>query len=61
MKCHECGADMVRDVRPGKIVCEGRTVTIDQPGWYCLGCNTVVLSAKDSLVMDEAFVQLRGK
>ena len=57
--CHECGTDMVRDTRPDVVTYKGHTVTINQPGWYCQECSEVVLSAEDSVVADEAFIQLR--
>lgn len=59
MKCHECGAEMVRDVRPGEVTYKGHVVKIEQPGWYCQGCDEIVLDGPDSAVTERAFVQLK--
>jgi HTH-type transcriptional regulator/antitoxin MqsA len=31
IKCHGCGKEMVRDVRPHELTYKGHSVTIDQP------------------------------
>lgn len=59
IKCHECGAGMVRDVRPSDVTYKGHVVKIDQPGWYCQGCDEIVLDGSDSAVTEQAFVQLK--
>lgn len=61
IRCHACGADMVRDVRPDEVVYKGHSEKIDQPGWYCQGCDEVVLDGADSAVADEAFIRLRAE
>jgi HTH-type transcriptional regulator / antitoxin MqsA len=60
IRCHACGADMIRDVRPDEVEYKGQTATFDQPGWYCQGCDEVVLDGADAAVANEAFVQLRA-
>ena len=60
IRCHACGADMVRDVRPDEVTYKDETATFDQPGWYCQGCDEVVLDGADAAVANEAYVQLRA-
>ena len=45
--CHECGRDMIRDVRPCTIRYQDRSAEIQQPGFYCTGCAEVVLVGDD--------------
>ncbi|MBU0552797.1 type II toxin-antitoxin system MqsA family antitoxin [Myxococcota bacterium] len=59
IKCHACGADMSRDVRPDEVIYKAHIVSIEQPGWYCEGCDEVVLSAEDAQIADEVFIRLR--
>jgi len=59
IQCHECGAVMVRDVRPGDVTYKGHVARIDQPGWYCQGCHEIVLDGPDSAVTEQAFVELK--
>jgi len=61
IRCHACGAEMVRDVRPDEVVYKGRTAKIEQAGWYCRGCDEVVLEGADAAVADEAFICLRAE
>lgn len=60
IRCHACGAEMLRDVRSDEVEYKGRTAACEQPGWYCTGCDEVVLEGPDALVADEAFVRLRA-
>ena len=59
-RCHACGADMVRDVRPDEVTYKDQAVKFDQPGWYCQGCDEVVLDGADAAVANESYVQLRA-
>jgi HTH-type transcriptional regulator/antitoxin MqsA len=61
LRCHECGADMVRAVRPDTVEYKGRSTAIEQPGWYCKGCKEVVLSGDDMAVTEAAFVHLKAE
>ncbi|MDY0061626.1 MAG: type II toxin-antitoxin system MqsA family antitoxin [Myxococcota bacterium] len=61
IRCHACGTEMVRDVRPDEVVYKGHAEKIDQPGWFCQGCDEVVLEGGDSAVADEAFIRLRAE
>ena len=61
IRCHACGAELVRDVRAGEVVYKGHTAKVDQPGWYCQGCDEVVLDGADAIVADEAFIRLRAE
>jgi len=61
LTCHECGRDMVRDVRPHDVVYKDRKVTVQQPGWYCTGCPEAVLNGDDMGVMEAAFVHLKAE
>lgn len=60
-RCHSCGAERVRDVRPDEVQYKDRAVQYDQPGWYCQGCDEVVLEGPDAAVADEAFIRLRAE
>jgi len=51
---------MVRDARPEEVEYKGRSLTIDQPGWYCKVCDEVVLDGPDAALANEAFVRLRA-
>ena len=61
LTCHECGHDMVRDLRPHDVAYKGHAVTVQQPGWYCTGCTEAVLSGDDMAVTEAAFVHLRAE
>jgi HTH-type transcriptional regulator/antitoxin MqsA len=52
---------MVRDTRPDEVEYKGRSVTFDQPGWYCTACDEAVLDGPDAAVANEAFVDLRAE
>lgn len=60
-RCHACGGDMVRDTRPDEVEYKGRSVTTDQPGWYCTACDEVVLDGPDASIANEAFISLRAE
>ena len=59
--CHECGGVMRRDVRPDTIEYRGRTVTVDQPGWYCDACGEAVLTDEDARATERAFHDLKAE
>ncbi|MBM4370998.1 MAG: type II toxin-antitoxin system MqsA family antitoxin [Deltaproteobacteria bacterium] len=61
IRCHECGGDMTRDVRPDVVTYKGRAVEVDQPGWYCGSCKEVVFEGQDADVAEEAFVALKAE
>lgn len=58
--CHECGKDMVRDVRPMDLTYKGHTLTVQQPGWYC-ACGEGVLTAEDSAATQPAYMAWRDQ
>ena len=60
-RCHACGSEMVRDVRPDEVQYKERAVQYDQPGWYCQGCDEVVLDGPDAAVANDAFIRLRAE
>lgn len=60
IKCHACGSKMVRDVRPDTVEYKGRSVAVEQPGWYCTSCEEGVLEGADSAVTDAAFIRLKA-
>lgn len=60
IKCHTCGQKMVRDVRNDTVEYKGSKVTVEQPGWYCTGCDEVVYSGDDAGVTEAAFVRLKA-
>ena len=60
-KCPNCGAQMNRDIRPEEITYKGRTLTVRQPGFYCAGCDEVVLTAADIQATEPAIVDFRAQ
>ena len=60
ISCHACGGKMIRDVRPDKVKYKGSQVTVEQPGWYCSGCDEVVFTGEDAAVTEAAFVRLKA-
>lgn len=60
MTCHDCGRAMVRDIRPVDLTYKGRTLTIQQPGWYCT-CGEGVLTAEDSAGTQPLFCAWRDQ
>jgi HTH-type transcriptional regulator/antitoxin MqsA len=58
-QCHACGSHMVRDVRPDAVAYKGRSVAIQQPGWYCKDCDEILFDADDAAVAESAFIGLK--
>lgn len=58
--CHECGQPMERATRPVPFIYKGRTLTLDQPGWYC-ACGEGVHSPEDCEATDAALEQFRDR
>jgi HTH-type transcriptional regulator / antitoxin MqsA len=58
--CHECGAEMVRDIRPLEFTYKGRSLTVQQPGWYC-ACGEGVLTPEDSAATQAEYVAFRDQ
>jgi len=48
--CDECGAPMIRAVRPSTWIYKRRAITYDQPGWWCPNdpAHDAVLDQADS-------------
>jgi HTH-type transcriptional regulator/antitoxin MqsA len=61
MNCHECGATMQRDVRPSTVTYKEQTLTVNQPGWYCEGCEESLLSPEDIAATEGAFLAFRAE
>jgi len=61
LSCHECGSRMVRDVRPDTVTYKRRSMTVQQPGWYCNDCGEVVYESADAAVAESAFVRLKSE
>lgn len=59
--CHACGNKMYRDSRPSKISYKGETASAQQPGWYCSGCDEILLQGKDAKATEPAFLKLKAK
>lgn len=59
--CHECGSEMVRDVREMDLPYKGDTVTIDQPAWYCTSCDECVLTSDDFLATEHLAIEQRAR
>lgn len=59
--CHECGQSLVRDTRPFEIEYQGESITVDQPGWYCVECGDGVLTAADMAKTDRDFLDLKAR
>ena len=60
IKCHACGGKMSRDVRPDTVKYKDSQVTVEQPGWYCSGCDEVVFTGEDAAVTEAVFVRLKA-
>ena len=59
--CPDCGAQMNRDIRPEEILHKGRTLTVRQPGFYCIACDQAVLTAADIRATEPAIVDFRAQ
>lgn len=59
--CHECGSKMFRDTKPDTLTYKGQSITINQPGYYCSGCDEVLLDGKDAKATEAAFLELKAK
>lgn len=61
MRCHACGKDMARGVRPKEITYHGKSAGIvEQPGWYC-DCGESVHLGKDMKVATKAMMRLKAQ
>jgi HTH-type transcriptional regulator/antitoxin MqsA len=61
LRCHECGGEMIEDVRPKKITYKGRSATIDLRGQFCVNCSESVFSGKDLSSYDVALNRLKSE
>lgn len=59
--CHECGADMIPDVRSEELTYKGHSVRIDSRGWYCSGCSEALFELEEAGRHMEAFAALRAE
>lgn len=59
--CPACGAEMARDTRPDTITYKDRSVSVDQPGWYCTNCDEAVLTEADVATTEAAYFDLRAQ
>ncbi len=59
--CHECGSKMFRDTKPDTLTYKGQSITINQPGYYCSGCDEVVITGKDAKATEASFCELKAK
>lgn len=59
--CHECGNEMVRDVRPIEFSYKGQSITVDMPGWYCSKCSESTHSMSDMKVSDRALNVMKAR
>lgn len=58
--CHECGGEMVEDVRPKTITYRGKSSTFGLRGWYCTNCSESVHSSKDMAIYDRELNRLKA-
>jgi len=58
--CHECGATMVRGIRPMTIEYKGLSSTFDMPGWYCT-CGEGIVTTKDMDTSDKQLNLLKAQ
>jgi len=61
MICHECGGRMERSTRPATYDYRGHSITVDQPGWYCAGCDEAVLGPEDLAATRPAIAAMRAQ
>ncbi len=59
--CHECGAVMVRDVRPCTFQYKAETEIVDLPGWYCTKCDESQHDGADTVVSDAALRRAKAR
>ncbi len=60
-KCHDCRLALVRDTRPLRLAYLDRSVTIEQPGWYCPRCGEGVVAGPDLLATRVARAELKAR
>lgn len=59
--CPNCGAEMARSSRSETIEHNGQSMTIQQPGLYCTGCDEVVLTTDDIRATEAEIMEFRAK
>ncbi len=59
--CHECGSKMYRDIRPETLTYKGHSIVVQQPGWYCGGCDEVLFTGTDAKTTEPAFLKLKAE
>ena len=59
--CHECGSKMYRDTRPETLTYKGHSIVVQQPAWYCSGCDEALLTGKDAKTTEPEFLELKAK
>ncbi|MCU0665407.1 MAG: type II toxin-antitoxin system MqsA family antitoxin [Myxococcota bacterium] len=59
--CHECNCVMRRGTKPVAFSYRGRSITVDQPGWYCDGCDEAIYSGKDMGATELAFAEIKAE
>lgn len=60
-RCPECGGSMVHEVRKDTRSYKGRTLEVDQPGWWCPDCGEALFSWSEALVGEAAFAKLKAE
>ena len=61
MKCHACGSTMVRGVKVDTVTYKKSSTTVQQPAWYCTGCDEAVVDGDDMQVHEDALRSLGWK
>lgn len=59
--CPETGAPLHRDVRPLTLTYQGRSITVDMPGWYGEPPAQSIHSGEDMKVSDRALNRLKAR
>ncbi len=58
--CPKTGAPMHRGVRPMILSYEGRSISIDMPGWYCDDCEESIHTGQDMEISDRIMDHLKA-
>lgn len=57
--CHKCGGHMAHGTKPVEFEYKGNKITLEQPGWYCPGCEESVLTGADMMATEPAFLEFK--
>jgi HTH-type transcriptional regulator/antitoxin MqsA len=59
--CHHCGSKMKRDVKKASFTYKKHSIQVDQPGWYCVCCDEILLTPQDIKETEADFLVLKAR